>query len=133
MAHGVVARIGRFCFRHRWSVIGVWLVVVVLGGLAFGPVFGAIADASNPKHVEAIDGLDAIATGNDSSGTVIGLIDDVDPQATAVRTTVEAAAADLGRASGVTSVATPFSVPAAQAPAYLATDQRGLLIVVTLD
>jgi RND superfamily putative drug exporter len=129
----VVARIGRFCFRHRWSVIGVWLVVLVLGGLAFGPVFGAIADASNPKHVEAIDGLDAIATGNDSSGTVIGLIANVDPQATAVRTTVDAAAADLGRAAGVTSVATPFSVPAAQAPAYLATDQRGLLIVVTLD
>ncbi|WP_432991093.1 MMPL family transporter [Dactylosporangium sp. CA-233914] len=132
MALGVVARIGRFCFRHRWSVIGLWLVVVVLGGLAFGPVFAAIADGSNPKHVEAIDGLDAVATGNDSSGTVIGLVTGVDPQAPAVRATVEAAAADLGRAAGVTGVATPFSVPAAQAPAYLATDRHGLLIVVTL-
>ncbi|MCU1678200.1 MAG: hypothetical protein JWM93_2958, partial [Frankiales bacterium] len=36
MAQGVVAEIGRFCFRHRWIVLGTWLVVVVLGGLAFG-------------------------------------------------------------------------------------------------
>ncbi|WP_433047633.1 MMPL family transporter [Dactylosporangium sp. CS-033363] len=133
MALGVVARIGRFCFRHRWSVIGLWLVVVVLGGLSFGPVFSAIADPSNPKHVESIGGMDAIATGNDSSGTVIGLLDDVDPKAPAVKTAVDAAAADLAGAAGVTSVATPFSVPAAQAPAYLATDGRGLIIVVTLD
>ncbi|WP_426505321.1 MMPL family transporter [Dactylosporangium sp. McL0621] len=132
MALGVVARIGRFCFRHRWSVIGVWLVVVVLGGLAFGPVFRAIADPTNPKHVEAIDGLDAVATGNDSSGTVIGLVDHVDPQAPAVRTAVDAAAADLGRSAGVTTVATPFSVPAGPAAAYVAGDRQALLIVVTL-
>ncbi|GAA3451842.1 MMPL family transporter [Dactylosporangium matsuzakiense] len=132
MALGVVARIGRFCFRHRWAVIGVWLVVVVLGGLTFGPVFSAIADPGNPKHVEAIDGLDAIATGNDSSGTVIGLVDNVDPEAPAVRTAIDAAAADLAGATGVTSVATPYSVRAELAPAYLATDKRGLLIVATL-
>src|SRR5689334_16305667 len=114
MALGVVARIGRFCFRHRWSVIGVWLVVVVLGGLAFGPVFRAIADPTNPKHVEAIDGLDAVATGNESSGTVIGLVDHVDPKAPAVRTAVDAAAADLGRSAGVTGVATPFTAAAGQ-------------------
>ncbi|WP_433615818.1 MMPL family transporter [Dactylosporangium sp. CA-139114] len=132
MAFGAMARIGRFCFRHRWSVIGVWLVVVVLGGLTFGPVFSAIADASNPRHVEAIDGLDAIATGNDSSGTVVGLVGHVDPQAPAVRTAVGAAAADLARSAGVTAVDTPFSVPAAKAPAYLATDGRGLLVVATL-
>ncbi|GAA4253112.1 MMPL family transporter [Dactylosporangium darangshiense] len=132
MAQGVVARIGRFCFRHRWSVIGLWLVVVVLGGLAFGPVFGAIADPSNPKHVEAIDGLDAVATGNDSSGTVIGLVNGVDPGADAVRATITSAAQDLQQAPGVRSVATPYSVPQAQAPAFRATDGRGLLVVVTL-
>ncbi|MFG2044701.1 MMPL family transporter [Dactylosporangium sp. NPDC048998] len=135
MAQGVVARIGRFCFRHRWPVIGAWLVVVVLGGLTFGPVFGAIADASNPKHVEAIDGLDAVATGNDSSGTVIGLVSGVDPDAAAVRTTVLAAADDAGRVAGVRGVATPYSVNGQQvpaSPAYLANDGRGLLVVVTL-
>ncbi|MGI5238039.1 MMPL family transporter [Dactylosporangium sp. CA-139066] len=132
MALGVVAKIGRFCFRHRWSVLGLWLVVVVLGGLTFGPVFSAIADASNPKHIEAIDGVDAVATGNDSSGTVIGLINNVDPNAAAVRAAVTAAAEDASRAGGVRAVATPYSVPQAQAPAYLATDGHGLLVVVTL-
>ncbi|WP_432839081.1 MMPL family transporter [Dactylosporangium sp. CA-092794] len=128
----MVARIGRYCFRHRWAVIGVWLVVVVLGGLAFGPVFGAIADASNPKHVEAIDGLDAVATGNDSTGTVIGLISGVDPQAAGVRAVVEAGAKDAQGLPGVRGVATPYSAGPQQAPAYLATDGHGLLVVVTL-
>ncbi|MFI5910872.1 MMPL family transporter [Dactylosporangium sp. NPDC051541] len=133
MALGVVARIGRFCFRHRWTVIGVWLVVVVLGGLTFGPVFSAIADPGTPKHVETFEGMDAIATGDGSSGTVIGLVGGVDPQAPAVRTAIDTAAADLGRSAGVTSVATPYSVEPARAPAYLATDQRGLLVVVALE
>ncbi|MER7004300.1 MMPL family transporter [Dactylosporangium sp. NPDC000555] len=132
MALGVVARIGRFCFRHRWPVIGLWLAVVVLGGLSVGPVFGAIADASNPEHVEAIDGLDAVATGNDSSGSVIGLVSGVDPDAAAVRAAVVAAADEAGRIAGVRGVATPYSVTAQQAPAYLANDGRGLLVVVTL-
>ncbi|GAA2337498.1 MMPL family transporter [Dactylosporangium salmoneum] len=128
----MVANLGRFCFRHRWTVVGIWVVVVALGALTFGPVFGAIADASNPKHVEAIDGLDAVASGNDSSGTVIGLVDNVDPDAAAVRATITAAAGDLAQVAGVRQVATPYSVPAAQAPAYIATDHHGLLIVVTL-
>ncbi|MEV6926376.1 MMPL family transporter [Dactylosporangium sp. NPDC051485] len=128
----MVANVGRFCFRHRWMIVGIWVVVVALGALTFGPVFSAIADASNPRHVEAIDGLDAVADGNDSSGTVIGLVDNVDPDAAAVRTAITAAAGDLAQVAGVRQVATPYSVPAAQAPAYVATDRHGLLVVVTL-
>ncbi|WP_426505577.1 hypothetical protein ACPPVO_47735 [Dactylosporangium sp. McL0621] len=56
MAHGFIARIGHWCFRHRWGVLGLWLAAVVLGVVAAGPVFDALAANNTPKTMESFRG-----------------------------------------------------------------------------
>src|SRR5215475_5564533 len=34
--HGRLARLAHFTTRHRWPVIGVWIVLTVIGGVAAG-------------------------------------------------------------------------------------------------
>ncbi|MFF1789378.1 hypothetical protein ACFVX9_23330, partial [Kitasatospora sp. NPDC058243] len=45
---GRLAALGRFCFRHRRWVLGLWAVVLVVGVLIGGRVFeGTVAGASS--------------------------------------------------------------------------------------
>jgi RND superfamily putative drug exporter len=134
MAHGFIARIGQWCFRHRWGVLGLWLAAVVLGVLAAGPVFDALAADNSPKTMESFRGQNVLATQSTQGGTVIGIVDGIDPAAAPVRADVLALAAQLRGVGGVHQVVTPFDdgLPAEQAAGLIAKDHRGLLIQVTL-
>ncbi|WP_433047755.1 MMPL family transporter [Dactylosporangium sp. CS-033363] len=134
MAHGLIARIGQWCFRHRWGVLGLWLAAVVLGVLAAGPVFNALAGDNSPKDLESFRGQHVLATQSTQGGTVIGVVDGIDPTAAPVRTDVLALAATLRGVGGVHQVVTPFddALPADQAAGLIAKDRRGLLIQVDL-
>ncbi|MEV0135330.1 MMPL family transporter [Dactylosporangium sp. NPDC050688] len=124
MAEGFMARLGGWCFRRRWWVLGVWLVVVAGGVLAAGPLLDAISeDSSVRKKVESIEAYDLIGTAEDSSGQVVGLVDGVDPAAADVRAAVDAAAARLRGTEHVRQVET----------AAVSTDRRALLVVATLE
>jgi putative drug exporter of the RND superfamily len=134
MAEGVLARVGRWCFRRRWWVLAVWVVAVGAGVLASGPVFNSLADGNNPKHVESIDAYDVVNTGNDTGGQIIGLVDGVDPAAPEVRQVVTAVAADIAALPEVKTIEHPYveGQPAAKTRFLLANDGRGLLVVATL-
>src|SRR3954470_17493427 len=95
MAEGVMARIGRWCFRRRWWVLAAWLAAVVVGAMASGPVVDALADNNQPKNIESVRAYDVLNTGSDSGGAVVGLVDRADLAAAAPL--VASAAADLGR------------------------------------
>lgn len=124
MAQGMMARLGGWCFRHRWWVLGVWLIAVIGGVLAAGPLLNAISETSSVrKKVESIEAYDLISTAEDSSGQVVALVDGVDPAAPDVRTAVDAVAARLRGVQHVRKVdATAVS-----------TDGRALLVVATLE
>jgi RND superfamily putative drug exporter len=124
MAEGFMARLGAWCFRRRWWVVGVWLVVVVGGVLAAGPLLNAISETNTVrKKVESIEAYDLIGTAEDSSGQVIALVDGVDPAAQDVRTAVDAAAARLRGVQHVRKVETTA----------VSADGRALLVVATLE
>jgi putative drug exporter of the RND superfamily len=138
MAEGVLARAGRWCFRRRWSVLAMWVVAAVAGGLASGPVTDALADDNPPRHIESIAARDVLSSNADTGGSVIGLVDRVDPQAPAVRDAVTAAATDLATITDVRRVATPYTATphtAGPTPAgtLLSADGHGLLVTMTLD
>ncbi len=136
MAEGVVAGIGRWCFRHRWSVLGIWLVAVVLGGLSAGPVFDRLADTNNPRNVESVAAYDVLGSGKDNGGQVIALVDRVDPASTQLATTLGRAAGDLKGLADVKSVDCLCQPGAAADPrsrGLIAEDGRAVLVVVTLD
>ena len=119
-----MARLGGWCFRRRWWVLGVWLVAVLGGVMAAGPLLNAISEGNSVrKKVESIEAYDLISTAEDSSGQVVALVDAVDPAAPDVRTAVDAAAARLRGVEHVRKVdATAVSA-----------DRRALLVVATLE
>ena len=59
-----------------------WVVAVAAGVLATGPLFARLADSGVPRDVESVAAYDVISAGNDSAGTIVGVVDRVDPAAT---------------------------------------------------
>jgi putative drug exporter of the RND superfamily len=123
MGKGVLARLGRWCFHHRWLVLAGWLAATVAGGFASGPVVGGLADNNRPTRIESARAYDVLTTGSDSAGSVIGLVDRVDDTASpAVRAAIADAAADLAKIPAVRRVADPTVAP----------DGHALLVTATL-
>jgi RND superfamily putative drug exporter len=134
MAEGVIARIGRWCFRRRWWVVAVWLVAMVVGGLSAGPVFNALGSSNGPRSLESVQASNVLKEGSNQGGTVVGVVDRVDPKAASVRRAVQALAIDLAQVPGVTKVVTPYDagLPPAHAAAMLARDGHGLVVQATI-
>jgi RND superfamily putative drug exporter len=132
MVAGVTARIGRWCFRHRWWVLAGWLGIVVLGVLAAGPVVDSLVSGETPKNVESAQAQAAIDAAGGTGGEVIGLVDRVDPAAAAVRDAVGRAAADLSGRGDVRRVDTPYPAGEPAQTDYLSDDGQSSAIVVTL-
>src|SRR5215475_14439531 len=134
-AVGVIAAIGRACFRHRWIVAGIWLLIAVGGFLASGPVADGLSNQPGANSLESVQGANVLSDHSQVGGTVLGEVTGVDPNSAGVRIDVLATAASLAHVSGVRSVATPYDtgVPPAQAQHLLAKDGHGLLVSVTLN
>lgn len=139
MAQGLVARIGRWCFRRRWWVLAGWLVIFLFGVTLPGRLFAGLGDDPTPTSAESSIGRDMLDRALNTSGQVIGLVDRLDPQAPAVRTAIRRAADDLARLSYVSQVETPYAASAEGWPKpvnptdYLSRDGRGLLVIATLN
>jgi putative drug exporter of the RND superfamily len=128
-----LARLGRWCLRHRWRVVGVWLILFVGGALVVESVEAALVGSSDPRQVESVQGRDAVAAAlGATGGEVIGLVDGVDPQARSVRDAVILAADRIGSVPDVREVDTPYSPGSQPAAAYLSADRRALLVVTNL-
>ncbi|GIH12616.1 MMPL family transporter [Rugosimonospora africana] len=134
MAEGMVARVGRWCFRRKWWVVAIWVAAIVVGGLASGPVFDGLTGDGGPKSLESVQAGDVLQANSNDGGTVTAVVDKVDPRAAAVRDAVRAAGADLSAVSGVTKVVTPYDegLPATTTAAMTARDGHAVLIQVSL-
>jgi RND superfamily putative drug exporter len=133
MSEGKLARLGRWCFRRRWWVLSAWVIAVVAGVLASGPVFAGMEQGGAPENVESIEAYDVLADGDEEGGRIVALIDRVDPDSESVRTAVGAAAADLAEATGVRTISHPYVEQQPDGAAgLLAEDGKALLIVVDL-
>ncbi|WP_344647915.1 MMPL family transporter [Cryptosporangium japonicum] len=103
-----------------------WVVAVAGGVFASGPVFDSLDKKSNEVEFESATGDDVLDAARTEGGTVIAVIDRVDPNAAATRTAVDAAAADLKTEPGVVGVDTPYSA----GPALVSQDKRALMVIV---
>ncbi|GIJ51135.1 putative membrane protein [Virgisporangium aliadipatigenens] len=128
---GAIAGVGRWCFRHRWWVLLIWVLAVGAGGASAGAVFDRLVGDNNPRGVESIEAFDVLGAGNESGGTVVALVDGVDAASAPVRNVVSLFAEDLRTDPAVKEVAHPFDGSPA-APAMIARDGRALLISVVL-
>jgi RND superfamily putative drug exporter len=117
----LIGRVGHWCFRHGWWVLVGWIVAVAAGIIATGPLFTRLSDGGVPHDVESVAASDVISSGNDSAGTIVGIVDGVDPTTPAVRTAVADVSTGLSTVQGVRSVESP------------AADANGLVISVVLS
>ncbi len=126
---GLTARVGGWSFRHPWYAIAIWLVVVVAGVLAAGRVFAGLGGGDGPKSMESVQAQEVLSQDSRDGGTVVGVLDHVDPRSPAVKQQVDALATHLGTVSGVVGVATPYTPGRAD---LVAQDGKALAIQVKI-
>ncbi|GGM47393.1 putative membrane protein [Micromonospora sonchi] len=131
MASGFVAAVGSWCFRHRWLVVSLWLVAVLGGALASGPVFSRLADATASGSTESAEGLRRIAAGTADGGQILALVDGVDVPSSGVRDVVNRLVDDLGQNPAVLRVDPPYA-QTPQAARQIAADRRALIVTIVL-
>ncbi|MEZ5143920.1 MAG: MMPL family transporter [Acidimicrobiales bacterium] len=109
----MLGRIGRWCFRHRWATVGLWVAaLVVLSGVA-GSAGARFSDERGIPSSESADGFAILEqsfgreAGGVQSGTVVFTADRpvTDP---AVRSLIEPYLAQIATLEGVTSVVSPY-------------------------
>ncbi|MGW6914129.1 MMPL family transporter [Kitasatospora sp. NPDC054939] len=105
---GRLAALGRFCFRHRRWVLGLWAVVLVVGVLIGGRVFeGTVAGASSAAS-EADRGSAVVTAADPARGTLTAVVDGRPVDDPAVREAVTRATAEIAALPGVSSVADAY-------------------------
>ncbi|MEU3566186.1 MMPL family transporter [Kitasatospora sp. NPDC006786] len=128
---GRLAALGRFCFRHRRWVLGLWAVVLVVGVLIGGRVFeGSVAGASSAS-AEADRGSAVVAAADQAKGTVTAVVDGRPVDDPAVKAAVEKATAEIAALPGVSSALDAYG--SGPAPAALrSADGTASLVTVRM-
>ncbi len=127
----MVAGLGRWCFRRRWWVLAIWLIAMVAGGVSVGPVFHGLSGSNVPASLESVHANALLRSNATGSGSVVGIVDRVDPASSTVRDAVRATTATLSGIPGVTSVLTPYS-GGPRAAGQVARDGHAIAVTVQL-
>ena len=114
---------GMFCFRHRWIVLGAWLLVLVGGVLATGQVFANISDVDQTRGSESAQGSDVLKTSSQVGFTYVVLVDGIDATAVPVHQSIQTVADGLHDVGGVAHIGT----------LAMAKDGRAITVPVTID
>ncbi|MDP9416250.1 MAG: MMPL family transporter, partial [Actinomycetota bacterium] len=129
----MLAAIGRFCFRLRFTVATVWLLAVV-GGFALGlHVFGRLGINYSGSELESFQGYDRLSESAQFGSRITGIVDGRPVDDTQVRAAVAEAAADLGRIDGVARVVTAYTAPPEVAVTLRSADGQASLVAVDLE
>ncbi|MGW6945348.1 MMPL family transporter [Streptomyces xanthophaeus] len=112
---GLLHRSGRWCARHAWRVLALWVVLLAGLGLANHQWGGAFADSFSLPGTSSQTGADLLAAHTTSSaGTPAPLVITTDRGAVSGhRPAIEAAVGELGRLPEVLSVSDPLRTPGA--------------------
>ncbi|HEY2794319.1 MAG TPA: MMPL family transporter, partial [Micromonosporaceae bacterium] len=127
---GPIAAVGRACFRNRWWVLAIWVVLAVAGVMASGRVFNGLSTEPGANQLESVQAYNVLQDQSKVGDQITGEVTGVDPAAASTKSAVTAAATDLAALPGVHSVATPFGTGGTS---LIARDGSGLLVDVTLN
>jgi RND superfamily putative drug exporter len=105
----VLARLGRFCFRHRRAVLLAWLLAF-LGGITAGvQVFPRLNTDYSGSSIESFAGYDHLEDSAEFGSRISALVDR--PADASGRRAVAAAVADLQGTDGVARAVDPLTAP----------------------
>ncbi|WP_405791800.1 MMPL family transporter [Streptomyces sp. NBC_00029] len=112
---GLLHRSGRWCARHAWRVVALWVLALMGLGLANHTWGGSFADSFSLPGTSTQTGADLLAahtTGSGGTASAVVLTTDEGP-VTGHRAAIDSAVADLRRLPDVLSVTDPFTTPGA--------------------
>ncbi|WP_327266126.1 MMPL family transporter [Streptomyces sp. NBC_01232] len=112
---GLLHRSGRWCARHAWRVVALWVLALMGLGLANHTWGGSFADSFSLPGTSTQTGADLLAahtTGSGGTASAVVLTTDEGP-VTGRRAAIDSAVADLRRLPDVLSVTDPFTTPGA--------------------
>jgi RND superfamily putative drug exporter len=109
----VFARLGSWCHRRKWLVVGLWFATLIVAGTFSGVVGSSYSDDFNLPSVESKTGIDLLqqrfgGQGAGYTGTIVYQapqgVDDP-----SVRTPMSALFAEVARIDGVGRVSSPYT------------------------
>lgn len=128
-------RLGRFCYRHRWQVTGVWALVLVLTGVGAATLSAPMSNSFNVPGTEAQQAINQLAERFPQAhvGGATARVVFVAPTGTTLAQPVNRAAVAevvgaLTAAPQVSTVTDPFKTGAVSADGRYAIAQVGYLV-----
>lgn len=123
------ARIGRFCFRHRRSILVAWAALFVVGIIIGGQVFQKLKESNGGSSAESVQGFNILDKTTSAGPSMVVLVQGPVVDAPGTRIAVEGLTTRLQGLPHVTGVVNAYNTPD---PQLRATDGRASLIVVTV-
>ncbi|WP_328929557.1 MMPL family transporter [Streptomyces sp. NBC_00190] len=112
---GLLHRSGRWCARHAWRVVALWVLLLIGLGLANHTWGGTFADSFSLPGTPTQTGADLLtAHTSGSGGTAAPIVITTDQGSlTSHRAAIDSAVGNLSRLPNVLSVADPLTTPGA--------------------
>jgi RND superfamily putative drug exporter len=117
-------RLSSWCYRHRFVVLVAWIAVVGAGFVASGPVFAALNQQTSTSFESTAAGQ-LVSDASPDAGTVVAVLDRVDPTSAATRSVVTGVAGDVRGLGGVRAVDDPYD----GGRGLVASDHRAVLVI----
>ena len=123
--------LSRFCSRHRWAVLGTWLVVLVGGVVAAPAVFdGLSTQAGYVESSESAQVARELSRVDPDGGELVAVADGRSVDDAALQRSVADVAARLAATPGIDEVRTPWTD---DDPRLVAQDRRAVAVLVSLE
>src|SRR3954470_23956295 len=102
-------RIGKFCTRHRRTLLVGWVLFFAVGIVVGGQVFGHLKDSNGSSTSESVRGFNLVDDAVNHGADMVAVIDGAPVDDPATRAAVSAAAGQVANVKGIVAVQTTYT------------------------
>ncbi|NUS73737.1 MAG: MMPL family transporter [Corynebacteriales bacterium] len=107
----MTTRIGKFCYRNRWWVLLTWLLAVVIGGVAAGPLFDGMVLDEKSNGWESSQAQRVLDDSSDKGQELVALVKGASPETSTNAVILQQVSAEVEKIDGVQKVDPPQRAP----------------------